>query len=53
MLLALARERGIVVTGGSDSHGPHSDRPIEIGSLDIPEWVGEELLARAPKTWSR
>ena len=53
MLLALARERDLVVTGGSDSHGPHSDRPIEIGSLDIPEWVGEELLTHAPKTWSR
>lgn len=53
MLLALARERGLLITGGSDSHGPHSDRPIEIGSLDIPEWVGEELLAHAPKTWSR
>ena len=53
MLLALARERGLLITGGSDSHGPHSDRPIEIGSLDIPEWVGEELLTHAPKTWSR
>ncbi|MFB3880705.1 MAG: PHP domain-containing protein [Armatimonadota bacterium] len=52
MLLALARERHLVVTGGTDSHGPHSDRPIEIGSLDIPEWVGEQLLASAPPGWA-
>ncbi len=51
MLLEIARRRGLLVTGGSDSHGPHSDRPIEIGSVDIPEWVGEELLARAPRQW--
>jgi len=52
MLLEIARPRGLLVTGGSDSHGPHSDRPIEIGSLDIPEWVGEDLLARAPHHWA-
>ena len=51
MLLEIAARRGLLVTGGSDSHGPHSDRPIEIGSLDIPEWVGEQVLARAPRHW--
>jgi hypothetical protein len=50
-LLALTKERGLLVVGGSDTHGPHSDRPVAIGSVTIPEWVGEELLARAPKWW--
>jgi len=51
MILEIARDRDLLVTGGTDSHGPHADRPIEIGSLDIPEWVGEKLLARAPERW--
>jgi len=50
-LVAFARERSLLVTGGSDSHGPRSPRPIPIGGLAIPEWVGEELLARAPGWW--
>jgi predicted metal-dependent phosphoesterase TrpH len=51
LILAIARDRGLLVTGGTDSHGPHAERPIEIGSLDIPEWVGEQFLARAPERW--
>jgi predicted metal-dependent phosphoesterase TrpH len=50
-LVAFARERSLVVTGGSDSHGPHPDRPVPIGSVAVPDWVGEELLARAPSWW--
>ena len=41
-----------LVTGGTDSHGPHPDRPVEIGSLDIPDWVGDQFLSRAPKGWA-
>ncbi len=52
-LVALARERGLLVTGGSDSHGPRSDRPIPIGGVHVPDWVGEELLARAPDWWAK
>lgn len=51
LLMKIARERGLLITGGTDSHGPHSSRPRLIGSVNIPEWVGEELLARAPRSW--
>ncbi len=51
MLLEIAKRRGLLVTGGSDSHGPHSDRPIEIGSVEMPDWVGEQVIARAPQQW--
>jgi predicted metal-dependent phosphoesterase TrpH len=50
-LLKLARERSLLVTGGTDSHGPRSDRPTAIGSVEIPAWVGEAFLARAPQWW--
>ena len=50
-LLAFARARGLLVTGGTDSHGPQSARPTAIGGVEVPEWVGEELLARAPAWW--
>ncbi len=50
-LLALARERSLLVTGGTDSHGPRSGRPTPIGGVAVPDWVEEELLARAPAWW--
>jgi predicted metal-dependent phosphoesterase TrpH len=50
-LLALARSRNLLVVGGTDSHGPHSDRPLAIGSVTIPEWVGDEVLRHAPGWW--
>ena len=50
LLMKIARERDLLITGGTDSHGPRSDRPLLIGGLDIPEWVAEELLARAPRS---
>jgi len=50
-LLALAQARGLLVTGGTDSHGPCSDRPSEIGSVEMPPWVREQFLARAPAWW--
>ncbi len=52
LILEIAETRNLLVTGGSDSHGPRSARPIVIGSLDIPEWVGEQLLAKAPVGWA-
>jgi hypothetical protein len=42
----LARELGLLETGGSDSHGPGTDRPIEIGAVPVPEEVWERLRAR-------
>ncbi|HUU54208.1 MAG TPA: PHP domain-containing protein [Armatimonadota bacterium] len=52
LILEIAKARDLLVTGGSDSHGPHSDRPIAIGSVGIPEWVGERFLASAPDGWA-
>lgn len=52
MLLGIAKRRGLLVTGGTDSHGPYSEKPVAVGSLDIPEWVGEQVLARAPVGWA-
>ena len=52
MLLGIAKRRGLLVTGGSDSHGPYSEKPVAVGSLEIPEWVGEQVLARAPSRWT-
>jgi 3',5'-nucleoside bisphosphate phosphatase len=51
-LLSLARAKGLLVTGGTDSHGPRSDRASEIGSVAMPAWVRERFLARAPGWWS-
>jgi len=47
--VALARQLGILVTGGTDSHGPRSDRPIALGAVAVPRWVWEELSAYARK----
>jgi len=52
LLMDIAQDRHLLITGGTDSHGPHSDRPISIGSVDIPPWVGEQVLARAPGWWT-
>lgn len=41
--LALARQLGLLITGGSDSHGPGADRPVGIGSVAVPIWVWEEM----------
>lgn len=49
LLLTLARERALLVTGGSDSHGPYSDRPLQIGSVAVPGWVGARFLALAQR----
>jgi predicted metal-dependent phosphoesterase TrpH len=51
MLLALAKELRLLVTGGTDSHGPNRGRSIPIGGVAVPDWVGEELLSHAPAWW--
>jgi len=52
LLLQIAEERGLLVTGGTDSHGPNSDCPIAVGSIDIPDWVGAQVLSHAPESWT-
>ncbi len=36
-----ARKHGLLITGGSDCH----QKPILMGTLDIPEWVAQQFLA--------
>ena len=52
----IARENGLLITGGTDSHGPQGSLPVEIGSVKIPEWEGhlERLLqwAREHGRWA-
>lgn len=45
--LAMARERGMLVTGGSDYHGPGQGPGVDLGAAGVPEWVLPELLASA------
>jgi len=44
-LLALAQQYGLLVTGGTDSHGPGSGRQLEMGSVGIPEKTIREFLS--------
>lgn len=48
--LKIARKQGLVVTGGSDSHGPLATRPIPIGNAQVPDWVYLELKAYWQRT---
>lgn len=41
--LEFARRHGLVVTGGSDSHGPESRRPVAMGAVVVPEKVLSDL----------
>lgn len=41
---ALAAQRGLLVTGGSDYHGPNAPNP-EVGSVDLPKQAVQALLA--------
>jgi len=40
----LAKELGLLVTGGTDSHGPGGSTPVEIGSVDVPDSCAEGLI---------
>ena len=47
-LVALAREFGLFVTGGSDYHG--DNRPsVRLGNLELPDEVAQELFGRLKK----
>ena len=48
-MLTLAGDHRLLVTGGTDSHGPLSPRVVAPGSVDVPDEVGERLLARVTK----
>ena len=43
----VAQQRGLLVTGGSDSHGPGGPVPVEIGAIHVPDECAEQLLAWA------
>ena len=45
--LALAEEYGLLLTGGTDSHGPGGSHPVEIGSVEVADEHFEALLAWA------
>ena len=45
--LQLADKLGLLVTGGTDSHGPRGPSPVEIGSVPVPDEYAAGLLAWA------
>jgi predicted metal-dependent phosphoesterase TrpH len=46
----LCRRLGLVATGGSDYHGPHTGRATTVGTPHIPLEVWEELKAKPAST---
>ena len=42
--LKYARKHDLLITGGTDSHGPYSGRPVEMGSIHVPWEAGEALM---------
>ena len=45
--IRIAEQHGLLITGGTDSHGPKGSYPVEVGSLDIPDACAEGLVAWA------
>jgi len=45
-LVAIAERLGLIVTGGSDFHGPGVSADVEMGSVDVPECIVEALHER-------
>ncbi|MDH7489575.1 MAG: PHP domain-containing protein [Anaerolineae bacterium] len=45
-IAAIAQRHGLIVTGGSDFHGPRVSPGIDIGSVDVPEEVVQALDER-------
>lgn len=41
--IEFARRHGLIMTGGTDCH----QKPILMGTLDIPDWVADQFLPRA------
>lgn len=46
-ILRIAEEQGLLVTGGTDSHGPGGSYPVEVGGIDVPDSCAEGLIAWA------
>lgn len=46
----MAEQLGLLVTGGTDSHGPDSDRPVPIGGTPVPYQVWGPLLSAYQQT---
>lgn len=46
-VIRIAEEHGLLVTGGTDSHGPGGSHPVEIGDVDVPDECAEALIAWA------
>ncbi|NLO08080.1 MAG: PHP domain-containing protein [candidate division WS1 bacterium] len=46
-VLRIAQERGLLVTGGTDSHGPGGSHPVAVGDVDVPDSCAEGLVAWA------
>jgi predicted metal-dependent phosphoesterase TrpH len=46
-IVALASDFGLLVTGGSDCHGPYEECPPSIGTVTVPEEVVAKLKAAA------
>ncbi len=42
--LRMADEYGLLVTGGSDSHGPGGPIPVGVGSVDVPDAAADALV---------
>ncbi len=45
----MAEQRGLLVTGGSDSHGPKGPVPVEIGAVDVPDECAQRLVEWAKR----
>jgi 3',5'-nucleoside bisphosphate phosphatase len=45
--IAIAEEHGLLITGGTDSHGPKGSYPVAIGDVDVPDLCAESLVAWA------
>lgn len=45
--LRLAEQYGLLITGGSDSHGPGGSYPVEVGEVDVPDECATALIAWA------
>jgi hypothetical protein len=43
--LDLAAQLHLIVTGGTDSHGPGGSYPVEIGAVEVPDTCATDLLA--------
>jgi hypothetical protein len=44
----MAERLGLVVTGGSDSHGPQGPKPVTIGQVEVPDECAERI-----RDWGR